>query len=109
MENSPYLSRLSRLTDRDFYATVFRPAVAGIVAVDGVGLAFTPGRDLAAIHTRARQIVGGSAGAPLGQLLVVRLGADRVGVTDDFTLLYARPEILSATPSSLEARAGLML
>ena len=82
--NNPFMSRLSRLTDRDFYATVFRPAFASIVAVDGVGLAFTPGRDLAAIHTRARQIVGGSARAPLRQLLVVRLGADRVGVTDDF-------------------------
>ena len=66
----------------DFHATVLRAAFGGLVVGDGLLLALAFGVDAVLLDALADQVGLDGFGAADRQLLVVGVGADRVGVAD---------------------------
>src|SRR5438270_8829722 len=69
--------------DVDLDAAVELPAVRGAVRRARLGLAVADGVDARAFHAEGLEVVGHRAGPAIGETLVVRVRADRVGVSGD--------------------------
>src|SRR5579862_4304167 len=77
------LTPFPSLVFRDLDAPVLRSSFLRLVAGDRLGLAPALGRDAARLDALVLHVVGDRLRAPLRQLLVVGVGADRVGVALD--------------------------
>src|SRR5665213_872487 len=81
----PFL--LTRILDLQLGTTIARTAFLGLVGVDRVRFAEAlDRRDTTGINTMRGQVFVNDLRTTLGQLLVVRVGTDRVGVTVEFNL-----------------------
>src|SRR5437762_11884043 len=69
--------------DVNLDAAVELPAVRGAVRRARLGLAIADGVDARALHAEGLEVVGHRAGPAIGEALVVRVRADRVGVSGD--------------------------
>src|SRR5690606_14059653 len=77
-------SLLLLLSHMEFNAAVHSATGRGVVISNGLAFAVTAGRDTAAIHAFANQIVAYRIGTALGQAFVVLGGTNAVGMAGHF-------------------------
>src|ERR1700688_5016810 len=67
----------------EFYATILLAAFGGVVAGDGCGLAVSMGFDGGGVNALLHKVIANGLRAAFGELLVVIVGADAIGIAFD--------------------------